>query len=66
MKTRIKDLNIEYSKNWALENQLREKELEQNFKNIWLRLVDEEELLPLFYKKRKKLASFQTDKMRQN
>ena len=65
MKTRIKDLNIEFSKNRVLENQLREREFEQNFKNIWFRLVDEEELLPLFNKTKKELAKFQLDKMRQ-
>ena len=63
--TRIKDLNIEFSKNRVFENQLRERELEQNFKNIWFRLVDEQELLPLFYKTKKELAKFQLDKMRQ-
>jgi len=58
MKTRTKDLNIEFSKIRVLENQLHDIELEQNFKNIWFRLVDEEELLPLFYKTKKELAKF--------
>ena len=31
MKTRIKDLKIEFSKNGVFENQLRQRELEQNF-----------------------------------
>jgi len=39
--------------------------LEQNFINIWFRLADEEELLPLFCKTRKELTNFQIDKMRQ-
>jgi len=65
-KDKFSDLNIEFSKNRVLENQLRERELDQNFKNILFRLVVEEELLPLLYKTKKKLAKFQLDKMRQN
>jgi len=65
MKNANKRLNIEFSKNRVLENQLRERELEQIFLNILFRLVDEEEILPLFYKSKKDLAKIQVDKMRQ-
>jgi len=65
MKNANKRLNIEFSKNRVLENQLRERELEQIFLNILFRLVDEEEILPLFYKSKKDLAKIQVGKMRQ-
>ena len=62
-KSRIKDLNINYSKEMAAQSNQKEKELEVNPREIWLRLTDEPDLMPTYSLCKKEFAEFQKYKI---
>ena len=63
IKSRIKVLNIKYSKEMTAQSKHKEKELEVNLRELWLRLTDEPELMTTCSFCKKELAQFQKNKI---